>query len=207
MREDTLRGVCQQALPMHAALPSPAATNRSSAFLCVLCLIRSLQLFCGEADEESSVIGGPTLLKFVSTFKEVRGAVLLPSSHPALCTEPPLRAPLPRARPSLRLPHLSLSPRATALPLPLPLPPWCAVRCMHAAGLLPGPAAHPNGGRAERAPQPRLCPPHRRRQGKQAPAGQAQRRLRCCAAQAPGAQVRREGGGAVGPGSRGAQRL
>ncbi|KAL4855575.1 ADP-ribosylation factor GTPase-activating protein AGD3 [Chlorella vulgaris] len=32
----------------------------------------SLQAFCGEAtDEESSLIGGPTLLKFVSTFKEL----------------------------------------------------------------------------------------------------------------------------------------
>ncbi|PSC71679.1 ADP-ribosylation factor GTPase-activating AGD1 [Micractinium conductrix] len=31
----------------------------------------SLEAFCGEADEESSVIGGPTLLKFVSTFREL----------------------------------------------------------------------------------------------------------------------------------------
>lgn len=31
----------------------------------------SLESFCGEADEESSVIGGPTLLKFVSTFREL----------------------------------------------------------------------------------------------------------------------------------------
>lgn len=32
----------------------------------------SLAAFCGEADEESSLIGGPMLLKFVSTFREVR---------------------------------------------------------------------------------------------------------------------------------------
>lgn len=33
-----------------------------------------MEAFCGEAtDEESSLIGGPTLLKFVSTFREVRG--------------------------------------------------------------------------------------------------------------------------------------
>ena len=66
-------------IPVNLALPFPPPPPASSGALDAGALgtagfADSLAAFCGEADEESSVIGGPTLLKFVSTFREVGGA-------------------------------------------------------------------------------------------------------------------------------------
>ena len=66
--------------PLPAPHPAHPMANGSGALdasaLGTGAFAESLESFCGEADEESSVIGGPTLLKFVSTFREVGGSLL-----------------------------------------------------------------------------------------------------------------------------------
>lgn len=70
--------LCCLILPGHASKHAPSHPPCDSGALDASALgtgafAESLESFCGEADEESSVIGGPTLLKFVSTFREVGG--------------------------------------------------------------------------------------------------------------------------------------
>ena len=156
----------------------PAAMLQTDKYSCMcICLHAcSLEQFCGrDIDEESSLIGGPTLLKFVSTFREARPDRLVPSlasAWPALAWGLSCRAPCQQLR--------RLAPPA-AFGNPLPCPPCpCLHSCLcplPAAGVVSRPAAHPDRGCAVRAPQPRLLQGYLRGQGKQAPPGQAQLRV------------------------------
>ena len=91
--------LCALALAPGEALQTGAC---SPAFACLpRAACCSLEQFCGrDIDEESSLIGGPTLLKFVSTFREARTASLERHAWPPCLAglAPAQRQSLPNSR-------------------------------------------------------------------------------------------------------------